>query len=231
MFPAVQGLFGSHCLKLRAKQLALLQLSLAWLNAHPFEKSQAIKLSTSPQSMFELSVPLGGEGWVLCLRGQRAASSCQAEGQAQHQLAMSARAGSGQDHARDHVTTQRISVAPYRVQLLTILITQGTSFVFTSNIQIIAMSRDTQFYQATAANMKGNAPGIYDMEAGETEGCGNLWHQGLSTGVTCDSCPTIQNHWEVSGLCVRLIEKYWTNGYYSVRWSELKSSKKSHQHS
>lgn len=45
--PAIQGLFGSHCIKLRAKQLSLLQLSLAWLSAQPFEKSQAIKLSTS----------------------------------------------------------------------------------------------------------------------------------------------------------------------------------------
>lgn len=47
IFPAIQGLFGSHCIKLRAKQLSLLQLSLAWLSAQPFEKSQAIKLSTS----------------------------------------------------------------------------------------------------------------------------------------------------------------------------------------
>lgn len=46
-FPAVRGLFGSHCIKPRATQLALLQLSLPWDSAQPFEKSQTIKLSTS----------------------------------------------------------------------------------------------------------------------------------------------------------------------------------------
>lgn len=46
IFPAVQGLFGSHSIKLRAKQVALLQLSLVWQSAQPFENSQAIKLST-----------------------------------------------------------------------------------------------------------------------------------------------------------------------------------------
>lgn len=46
-FPAVRGLFGSHCIKPRATKLALLQLSLPWDSAQPFEKSQTIKLSTS----------------------------------------------------------------------------------------------------------------------------------------------------------------------------------------
>lgn len=46
-----------------------------------------------------------------------------------------------------------------------------------------------QLYRVTTANVKGNAPGIQDVGAGETEGCGDLWHQGSSTGSPVTSAP------------------------------------------
>lgn len=120
-------------MKLRAQQLALGQLSLAWLSAQPFEKSQAIKLNTPLEWMFELSVPWEerDECCAWEVREQPAAdmpkvkpsTSCQCQ------------PGLGAVRTMPWSTSppQRISLAPYRVQLLTILITQGTSFVFTNN--------------------------------------------------------------------------------------------------
>lgn len=148
--------------------------------------------------MFELSVPLGREGGVPAweVREQPTADMPKVKPSTSWQC----QPGLGVVRTMPGTTSppQRISVVPYRVQQLTILITQGTNFVFTNNVCKLKICKSSSSVQRHAVvssyRCQCERKCSWNTEAGETEKCGDLWHQWSYTGVSCDFCPTIQKH-------------------------------------